>query len=180
MIHVQCSLYICWFKSSKKTIYHIWCVTTRNQILCRVVYPLISLLPRMEGHVASSNSVVQHSAIGPCTPMPASQNRALTPRPLSLLEKCILPSVFYRGTRQNNILSSAALGKIKHSANVALPSAMHSAKPGSRQIWALPSAAALGKSLTRQKVAGRDGDNLPLDFAECLTDGTRQKKNYYF
>ena len=137
MIHVQCSLYICWFKSSKKTIYHIWCVTTRNQILCRVVYPLISLLPRMEGHVASSNSVVQHSAIGPCTPMPASQNRALTPRPLSLLEKCILPSVFYRGTRQSNILPSAALGKIKHSAKVALP-------PGSRQKvagpWRLPPA----------------------------------------
>ena len=65
-----------------------------------------------------------------------------------------LPSAFYRGTRQSNILPSAALGKIKHSAKVALPSARHSAKPGSRQIWALPSAAALGKSPTRQKVAG--------------------------
>ena len=124
----------------------------------------------MEGHVASSNSVVQHSAIGPCTPMPASQNRALTPRPLSLLEKCILPSVFYRGTRQSNILPSAALGKIKHSAKVALPSASHSVKPGSRQNWALPSAAIpLGK-----RWPARDGGHLPSDFAECLTASTRQ------
>jgi len=45
-----------------------------------------------------------------------------------------LPSAFYRDTRQRKILPSAALGKIKHSAKVALPSAMHSAKPGSRQI----------------------------------------------
>ena len=50
-----------------------------------------------------------------------------------------LPSAFYRGTRQSNILPSAALGKIKHSAKVALPSARHSAKPSSRQSWALPS-----------------------------------------
>ena len=81
----------------------------------------------------------------------------------------ILPSAFYRGTRQSNILPSTALGKIKHSAKVALPSARHSAKPGSRQIWALPSAAALGK-----RWPARDGGHLPSDFAECLTDGTRQ------
>ena len=90
---------------------------------------------------------------------------------LTLLENCTLPSAwdfaecFLSGhsakqyfaecrTRQSNILPSAALGKIKHSAKVALPSARHSAKPGSRQSWALPSAAALGKSPTRQKVAG--------------------------
>ena len=60
-----------------------------------------------------------------------------------------LPSTFYRGTRQSNILPSATLGKIKHSAKVALPSARHSVKPGSRQNWALPSA-----DPTRQKVAG--------------------------
>ena len=48
---------------------------------------------------------------------------------LTLLETVLcrvpetLPSAFYRGTRQRNILPSAALGKIKHSAKVALPSA---------------------------------------------------------
>jgi len=52
------------------------------------------------------------------------------------------------------VLFSAALGKIKHSAKVALPSARHSVKPGSRQNWALPSAAALDKDPTRQNVAG--------------------------
>ena len=60
-----------------------------------------------------------------------------------------LPSAFYRGTRQSNILPSAAFGKIKHSAKVALPSARHSVKPGSRHNWALLSA-----DPTRQKVAG--------------------------
>ena len=66
-------------------------------------------------------------------------------------------------------LPSAALGKIKHSAKVALPSARHSVKPGSRQNWALPSAAALGK-----RWPARDGGHLPSDFAECLTADTRQ------
>ena len=86
-----------------------------------------------------------------------------------------LPIAFYRGTGQSNILPSAALGKIKHSAKAALPSARHSVKPGSRQNWALPSAAALGK-----RWPARDGGHLPSDFAECLTDGTRQKNFYYF
>jgi len=63
-----------------------------------------------------------------------------------------LPSAFYQGTRQSNILPSAALGKIKHSAKVALPNA-----------------AALGK-----RWPARDSGHLPSDFAECLTDGTRQ------
>ena len=65
-----------------------------------------------------------------------------------------LPSAFYRGTRQSNILPSATLDKIKHLAKVALPSARHSVKPGSRQNWTLSSAAALYKDPTRQKVAG--------------------------
>ena len=56
------------------------------------------------------------------------------------LGKGSLPSAFYRGTRQSNILPSAALGKIKHSAKVALPSARHSVNPGCRQNWARHSA----------------------------------------
>ena len=80
-----------------------------------------------------------------------------------------LPSAFYRGTRQSNILPSAALGKIKHSVKVTLPSAKHSVKPGSRQNWALPSATALSK-----RWPARDGGHLPSDFAECLTADTRQ------
>ena len=63
------------------------------------------------------------------------------------------------------MLFSAALGKIKHSAKVALPSARHSVKPGSRQNWALPSAG---------RWPACDGGHLPSDFAECLTAGTRQ------
>ena len=84
----------------------------------------------------------------------------------------ILPSAFYRGTRQSNILPSATLGKIKHSAKVALPSARHSIKPGSRQNWALSRHSAkipLGK-----RWPARDGGHLPSDFAECLMVGTRQ------
>ena len=66
-----------------------------------------------------------------------------------------LPSAFYRGTRQSNILPSATLGKIKHSAKVALP--RHSAKVPLGKRW-----------------SARDGGHLPSDFAECLTAGTRQ------
>jgi hypothetical protein len=75
-----------------------------------------------------------------------------------------LPSAFYRGTRQSNILPSVALGKIF----------WHSVKPGTRQTWSLPSPAALGKPCTRQKVAGGHGGHLPSNFAECLTAGARQ------
>ena len=89
-----------------------------------------------------------------------------------------LPSAFYRGTRQRNILPSAALGKIKHSANVALPSAMHSAKPGSRQNWALPSA---GPEGTRQRWLSKIKIK---NFAECLTLAlgkiSFKKLNFFF
>jgi hypothetical protein len=55
------------------------------------------------------------------------------------------------------VLFIGALGKIKHSAKVALPSARHSAKVPLGKRW-----------------AARDGGHLPSDFAECMTDGTRQ------
>ena len=82
---------------------------------------------------------------------------------MSLLETILcrvpgtLPSAFYRDTRQSNILPSAALGKIKHSVKVALPSARHSAKVPLGKRW-----------------PARDGGHLQSDFAECLTAGTRQ------
>jgi hypothetical protein len=63
-----------------------------------------------------------------------------------------LPSAFYRGTRQSNILPSVALDKIKHSANPAL---------GKRWL-------------------GRHGGHLPSNFVECLTAGTRQIFFYFF
>ena len=85
---------------------------------------------------------------------------------------------FVECLRLCRVLFIGALGKIKHSAKVALPSARHSIKPSSRQNWAQHSAKIpLGK-----RWPAREGGHLPSDFAECLTVGTRQnffKKNLF-
>ena len=86
---------------------------------------------------------------------------------LSLLENCTLPSAFYRDTRQSNILPSAALGKIKHSTKVSLALG----KSGLCRVPRHSAKVPLGK-----RWPARDGGHLPSDFAECLTDDTRQKK----
>ena len=80
-----------------------------------------------------------------------------------------LPSAFYRGTRQSNILPNAALGKGGFAECQALGKAWLSAKLD-RHSAKIP----LGK-----RWPARDGGHLPSDFAECLTDGIRQFFFYF-
>ena len=80
-----------------------------------------------------------------------------------------LPSAKSRGTRQSNILPSAALGKIKHSVKLSLPSAKHSAKKSTRQNRILPSAKRPAKKSARQIFSPINGGDLPSNFAERLT-----------
>ena len=80
-----------------------------------------------------------------------------------------LPSAKSRGTRQSNILPSAALGKIKHSAKLSLPSAKHSGKKSTRRNRILPSAKRPAKKSARQIFSPINGGDLPSNFAERLT-----------
>ena len=85
-----------------------------------------------------------------------------------------LPSAKYRSARQINILPRAALGKIMHSAKLALPSAKRSAKKSARQDKCLPSAKRSAKKSTRQIFFPNNGGDLPSNFAERLQQNTRQ------
>ena len=61
-----------------------------------------------------------------------------------------LPSAFYRGTRQSNILPSAALSKIKAPDK----GGFAECQPLGKAWLSVKLGAALGKDPTRQKVAG--------------------------
>ena len=65
-----------------------------------------------------------------------------------------LPSAFYRGTRQSNILPSGALSKIKAPDKGGFAECQPLGKAWLSAKLGLPSAAALGKDPTRQKVVG--------------------------
>ena len=74
------------------------------------------------------------------------------------------------GTRQRYTLSSAILGKAKHSAYPSLPSARHSAKDSTRQSLPLPSVGLSAKLNTRQRLT----EVTAATHRQALPSGRRQ------